>query len=225
MPTGSFEPGFNVGTGGRQPGVAIGDGKVYAPTRDGYLVALDQMTGGAGLEDGGHPVAEGRPGLGRADLLQRHGASPATSGGDGGSVSNACTPTTPNNGRQLWSWTVVPQPGAPGSNTWAATDTHYGGGAMWESPVIDTKLNLAIFGTGNPVPWNSRGPGMNLYTDSIVALNVYTGQLVWAYQTAHHDLWDSDLPNNGVLFEQTYKLPKTKTVKVKYNGSRSTASS
>ena len=85
-----------------------------------------------------------------------------------------------NNGRQLWSWTVVPAAGAPGSNTWAATDTHYGGGAMWETPVIDPKLNLAIFGTGNPVPWNSRGPGTNLYTDSIVALNVYTGQLVWA---------------------------------------------
>ena len=67
-------------------------------------------------------------------------------------------------------------------------------------PLVDTKLNLAIFGTGNPVPWNSRGPGMNLYTDSIVALNLYTGQLVWFYQTTHHDLWDSDLPNNGVMF-------------------------
>ena len=86
---------------------------------------------------------------------------------------------------------------------------------MWESPVIDPKLNLAIFGTGNPVPWNSRGPGMNLYTDAIVALNVYTGQLVWAYQTAHHDLWDSDLPNNPVSFEAKYKIPVTVTKKVK----------
>ena len=41
---------------------------------------------------------------------------------------------------------------------------------------------------------------MNLYTDSIVALNLNTGQLVWHYQAVHHDLWDSDLPNNGVLF-------------------------
>ena len=82
----------------------------------------------------------------------------------------------------------------------------YGGGAMWESPVVDTKRNLAIFGTGNPEPWNSRGPGMNLYTDSIVALNLYTGQLVWAFQTTHHDLWDSDLPNNGVMFDAPYKV-------------------
>ena len=39
-----------------------------------------------------------------------------------------------------------------------------------------------IFGTGNTEPWASRGPGKNLYTDSIVALNLYTGQLVWGYQ-------------------------------------------
>src|SRR6266516_3070986 len=48
VPTGSCEPGtvFNVGTGGRQPGVSIGDGRVYAPQRDGTVVALDQTTGG-----------------------------------------------------------------------------------------------------------------------------------------------------------------------------------
>jgi quinoprotein glucose dehydrogenase len=56
---------------------------------------------------------------------------------------------------------------------------------------------------------------MNLYTDAIVALNVYTGQLVWAYQTTHHDLWDSDLPNNGVMFDAPYKTKVTTTVKRK----------
>ena len=52
----------------------------------------------------------------------------------------------------------------------AVTATN-GGGSMWESPIIDPKLNLAIFGTGNPVPWNSRGPGANLWTSSIVAFD------------------------------------------------------
>ena len=56
------------------------------------------------------------------------------------------------------------------------------------------------------MPWNSRGPGMNLCTDSIVALNLYTGQLIWGYQTTHHDLWDADLPNNGVMFTGKYKV-------------------
>ncbi len=83
---------------------------------------------------------------------------------------------------------MIPSDGQPGGNTWSANSAarqqrHYGGGSMWESPLVDTKRDLAIFGTGNPEPWNSRGPGKNLYTDSIVALNLYTGQLVWYYQT------------------------------------------
>jgi alcohol dehydrogenase (cytochrome c) len=41
---------------------------------------------------------------------------------------------------------------------------------------------LVVVGTGNPEPWNSRGPGQNLYTDSIVGLNLYTGQLKWYFQ-------------------------------------------
>jgi glucose dehydrogenase len=44
-PTGDCEPGFNVGTGGRQPGVAVADGKVFAGTRDGFIIALNQLTG------------------------------------------------------------------------------------------------------------------------------------------------------------------------------------
>src|SRR5207247_6270705 len=106
-----------------------------------------------------------------------------------------------------------------GANTWGqsrGSGSGYGGGAMWEPPLIHTKNNLAIFGTGNTEPWNPRAPGKNLYTDAIVALNLYPGQLVWAYQTTHHDLWDSDLPNNGVLFTAEYKVPVTKTVTEKF---------
>jgi quinohemoprotein ethanol dehydrogenase len=214
VPTGSCEPGFNVGTGGRQPGVAIGDGKVYAGTRDGFLVALDQMLGGVVWKTEVLPWKRGGR-VSDAPIYFNGMVITGDSGGDGGSVSNGMHAYDASNGRPLWTWSIIPQPGAPGSNTWAATDTHYGGGAMWESPVIDPKLNLAIFGTGNPVPWNTRGPGKNLYTDSIVALNVYTGQLVWAYQTTHHDLWDSDLPNNGVLYNATFKVPTVTTVKKK----------
>src|SRR6266566_6080569 len=217
VPTGSCEPGFTVGTGGRQPGVAIGEGKVFIPTRDGYLIALDQMLGAQIWKTEVLPWMKGGQ-VSDAPIYYNGMVLTGDSGGDGGSVSNGMHAYDASNGRPLWTWSIVPQPGAFGINATATTDTHYGGGAMWESPVIDPKLNLAIFGTGNPVPWNSRGPGKNLYTDAIVALNVYTGQLVWAYQTTHHDLWDSDLPNNGVLFDATYPVQTTvtKTVKVPY---------
>ncbi|MGZ4381774.1 MAG: outer membrane protein assembly factor BamB family protein [Gaiellaceae bacterium] len=210
----TYDPSFSVGSGGRQPGVAIADGKVFAPTDDGYLVALDQMMGGLVWKSEVLPWKKGGR-VSDAPIYVNGIVITGDSCGDCGSPSNGMHAYDANTGRELWTWAIVPGPGQPGSNTWSGNGALYGGGAMWESPVIDTKRNLAIFGTGNPVPWNSRGPGMNLYTDSIVALNLYTGQLVWAYQTTHHDLWDSDLPNNGVMFDAPYKVPFTATVKVK----------
>ena len=106
-----------------------------------------------------------------------------TSGGDGGSASNTIDAFNSADGALLWSWGVVPQAGQPGANTWsfngATTGNLYGGGAGWQTPAVDVKDGLLIMGTGNPVPWNSRGPGENLYTDSIVGLDLNTGQLKW----------------------------------------------
>ena len=218
----TYEPGFNVGTGGRQPGVAIAEGKVFAPTRDGSLYAINQVTG-VGIWKA-HVAAWQTGGkVSSAPIYVNGIVLSGDSAGDNGGVSASVQAFDATNGRRLWAWSVIPAPGQPGGNTWArdskGTPGHaYGGGSIWESPIIDTKRNLAIIGTGNPVPWNSRGPGMNLFTDSIVALNLYTGQLVWYYQTAHHDLWDADLPNNGVMFDANYKVRVTTTVKVKVKG-------
>jgi quinohemoprotein ethanol dehydrogenase len=202
--TPTFDPGFPASVQ-RQPGVAIGDGRVYIGQIDGYLVALDQQTGNVDWKTEEIPWKKGGH-LASAPLYYNGIVIEGTSGGDQGSISNGMEAFDATNGRQLWAWSIVPAPGQPGSKTWTAADTHYGGGAMWETPAIDPKLNLAIFGTGNPVPWNSRGPGANLYADSIVALNVYTGRLVWAYQTVHHDLWDSDLANSPVLANIKVKI-------------------
>jgi glucose dehydrogenase len=213
----TFEAGFNVGSGGRQPGVAIAEGKVFAGTRDGYIVALDQMLGGLVWKTEVAPWRKGGK-VSAAPIYANGIVMIGDSAGDNGGASASMHAYDAGNGRELWAWSVVPHPGQPGGNTWDPADVHnrqYGGGSMWESPIVDTRRNLAIFGTGNPVPWNSRGPGMNLWTDSIVALNLYTGQLVWGYQTTHHDLWDMDLPNNGVMFDAAYKVPVTTTVKVR----------
>jgi len=209
-PTGSCEPGFNIGTGGRRPGVAIAEGKVFAGLSDGRLIALDQMLGGLVWEAVVAPWRKGGK-TSSAPIYVNGMVLVGDGAGDNGGNSATMQAFSATNGRRIWSWAVIPSPGQPGYNTWAPpgngnANVNYGGGSLWESPLIDTKLNLAIFGTGNPEPWNSRGPGMNLYTDSIVALNLYTGALVWYFQTTHHDLWDSDLPNNGVMFTAKYKI-------------------
>jgi len=215
-----YPAGFNVGTGGRQPGVAIAAGKVFAARRDGTMVALDQMLGGEIWKAELLPWQKGGR-VSDAPIYVNGIVISGDSGGDGGSPSNSMQAFDANTGARLWQWTVIPRLGQPGSKTWpqeelVAKSSAYGGGALWESPIIDTKNSLVIFGTGNTEPWNSRGPGTNLYTDSIVALNLYTGQLVWAYQTTHHDMWDSDLPNNGVMFDAPFKVKVTSTVKKAY---------
>jgi glucose dehydrogenase len=205
----TFDPGFNVGTGGRKPGVGIGDGLIFAGMADGSLVALNQQTGAVIWRTVLMPWQKGGS-LAAAPLYFDGMVIEGTSGSDGGSLSNTMDAVNANTGQLLWQWNVVPQAaGQLGANTWsfngAITGSQYGGGAIWQTPALDVKDGLLIFGTGNPVPWNSRGPGSNLFTDSIVALNVYTGQMKWYYQTVHHDLWDSDMPNNAVLF--TAKMP------------------
>jgi len=91
-------------------------------------------------------------------------------------------------GLELWRWYVAPGPGEIGSGSWDGNEWQHGGGAIWISPSIDPDSNLLYLVTGNPVPWNGRGPGDNLWTDSIVALHVQNGQFAWGYQTVHHDL-------------------------------------
>lgn len=79
----------------------------------------------------------------------------------------------------------------------------YGGGSAWSTPAIDPKRGLLYFGTGNPSPQmeDSSRPGDNLYTVSLVALEINTGKLRWYYQQVPHDLWGYDVASPPVLFE------------------------
>lgn len=79
----------------------------------------------------------------------------------------------------------------------------YGGGSVWSTPVIDRRSNTLFFGTGNPSPQmqGSSRPGDNLYSSSIVALDVTTGALRWHFQQVPHDLWGYDVASPPVLFE------------------------
>jgi glucose dehydrogenase len=202
--------GFNVGTGGRRPGVAIGEGKVFAGTTDGFLYALDQTNGNLLWKTEVAPWRKGGK-VASAPIYVNGLVITGDGAGDNGGNSATMQAFAAANGRRVWVWNVIPAPGQPGYDTWSkngngTAPTLYGGGSIWESPLIDTRRNLVIIGTGNTEPWNGRGPGKNLYTDSIVALNLYTGGLVWYYQTTHHDLWDSDLPNTGVMFTGKYKV-------------------
>jgi alcohol dehydrogenase (cytochrome c) len=112
---------------------------------------------------------------------------------------------TADTGKLLWRFLVVPDPGQPGSETWADPRTiPTGGGGIWTEPSYDPETNLAYFGTANPVHmFDPQGrPGDNLYTDSIIALDVDTGKLRWYFQTVPNEGWDYD----AVAITQLYDV-------------------
>ncbi len=79
----------------------------------------------------------------------------------------------------------------------------YGGGSVYATPVIDAERGLLIFGSGNPSPQmaDASRPGDNLYTSSLIALELATGRRVWHYQQIPHDRWGYDVASPPVLFD------------------------
>lgn len=78
-----------------------------------------------------------------------------------------------------------------------------GGGSIWTTPALDTELGLLYFGTGNPSPQmeDSTRPGDSRNTVSLVAVDVDTGELRWAYQQVPHDRWGYDVASPPVLID------------------------
>jgi alcohol dehydrogenase (cytochrome c) len=114
----------------------------------------------------------------------------------------------PADGKLLWNWSSVPKPGEPGSETWPNADMMaHGGGMTWVQGTYDPELNLTYWGTGNPHPVQagSARPGANLYTCTLVALDVDTGKMKWYIQTSPHDTHDRDANQTPVLFDAEFQ--------------------
>src|SRR5262249_22076229 len=108
-------------------------------------------------------------------------------------------------GRELWHFDVIPGPGVPGHETWDQNSNVWkmGGGNIWITPAVDPDLGLVYYGTGNadPIHAGETRPGNNLYTCSVVALDIKTGKLRWYYKLTHHDLWEQDLGTPIILYD------------------------
>lgn len=107
-------------------------------------------------------------------------------------------------GKVLWHFNTVPQDERDQSwelagPTWVGGERN--GGGIWETPSIDPELGLLYVAVGNPFGDSTKRAGTNLFTDSIIALTLSTGKLVWYYQQTHHDVWDYDSANPPILFD------------------------
>jgi quinoprotein glucose dehydrogenase len=107
-------------------------------------------------------------------------------------------------GRKLWEFQTVPQAGQPYNETWGNGWKGRSGTNMWGfSAPVDLDRGIVILPLGSPSPnyWGGERPGANVYGNSIVAVDLHTGQYKWHFQTVHHDIWDTDQATAGALLD------------------------
>jgi len=181
-------------------GVAVGQGKVYIGQLDATLVALDAQTGTVVWKtaiDDWHNRWTGTMAPQYVDGRVLVGAS----GGEferRGYLSAYDAET----GKLLWRFHTVPGPGEVGHDTWSGDSWRTGGAPVWTTPAVDRDLGLVYLSTGNASPDlnGSQRAGMNLFTASVVAIDLNSGQYRWHFQEVHHDIWDYDGPEPTHLF-------------------------
>ncbi len=202
-------------------GVAVYKDKVYLGTLDAQLVALDAKTGS--------PLWKadlGDPELGYSETMAPTAVNGkiliGTNGGEYG-IRGFVRAYDADTGKLLWNFdtTIENSVGVWAEKDATGRDMHRDiaaekealtklgdpykrlGGGVWQNPAVDLKTNRIYFVVGNPSPDldGSLRPGDNLYTDSLVSLDLDTGKYVCHFQYIAHDVWDLDAVSPPVLVD------------------------
>ena len=201
-------------------GVAVSGGRVFLGTYDNHVVAIDAATGTELWRVNVDNARQCGCLISGAPLAAKDKVIVGGTGGDG-AHRGYLTAFDAVTGRLAWRFHIVPGPGEPGHDTWKGDSWKHGGGAAWMTGSFDPELGLVYWGTGNAASDFYSGDrvkegadldsGVNLYTASVVALDVETGELRWHYQEVPNDVWDYDSAYETVLIDrplggQTRKL-------------------
>src|SRR5580704_10459920 len=210
-------------------GVAVYEDKVYVATLDSKLVALDAKTGKVVWQ-----VDVADPELGYSETMAptvvKGKVLLGTNGGEYG-IRGFVKAFDTKDGKLLWTFNTIPENSV---GVWAEKDAtgrdmHRDiaaekaqlaksgdpyktlGGGVWQNPSVDLATNRIYFVVGNPSPDldGSIRPGDNLYTDSLVSLDLDTGKYVCHFQYIAHDVWDLDAVSPTVLVDVKGKNGKT----------------
>jgi quinoprotein glucose dehydrogenase len=120
-------------------------------------------------------------------------------------------------GKRLWIFHTIPQPGEFGNDTWENDSWSYTGNAgNWAPITIDEELNRVYLATedGTGDYFGGHRPGNNLFSASVVCLDLNTGKRLWYFQAIHHDIWDWDFPTAPILMDITVNGKPIKAVAV-----------
>jgi quinohemoprotein ethanol dehydrogenase len=194
-------------------GLALYNGMIIAAINDGRLEALDALTG--------KPMWEARVAfpqdLYTLTMAPRIAGDKVIIGASGGDKATRgfFAAFDAKTGNRAWKFYTVPgNPELPPENeamkaalkTWGGDFwTKGGGGAVWDGFAYDPEANLVYVGTGNAEPWVQKFRGAqnvdNLYTCSILAVDLTSGQLKWYFQTTPNDNWDYDSVQQLMLLD------------------------
>ncbi len=182
-------------------GVSIFEDAIYWGTADSHLVALDARTGEQLWEvrTGDYHRGEGHS---HPPLIADGKVILGFLGGER-ELRGSMAAYDAASGDLMWRTYTVPEPGEPGAESWAESNMPPLGGATWGTVSYDPGLGLVFFGTGQPAPWAStlRGEGDALYTNSILAVDIESGEIAWHFQVVPADNWDMDSPYENMLAE------------------------
>ena len=202
-------------------GVAVSGDKVFLGTLDAQLVALDAKSGSLLWK-----AQVGDPELGYSETMAPTAVNGkvliGTNGGEYG-IRGFVKAYDADSGKLLWTFLTIPENSV---GVWATKDAtgrdmHRDiaaekaalkklgdpyktlGGGVWQNPAVDLKTNRIFFVVGNPSPDldGSIRPGDNLYTDSLVSVDLDTGKYVCHFQYIAHDVWDLDDVSPPILVD------------------------
>jgi alcohol dehydrogenase (cytochrome c) len=194
-------------------GMAMSGDWLYFETPDDYLISLDAKTG----KERWHKEI--------SDFTEQYFStmSPVLIGnhllvgtGDDLDSPGFLQSFDPETGELQWKHYTVPmQKGDAGLDTWPSLDAaSHGGAQVWTVGAYDPDTKLYIFGTGNPTPAYTpqTREGDNLFTCTLMAVNVDTGKMAWYYQTSPHDTHDWDSTQTPILVDGTWEGKPRKLV-------------
>ena len=202
-----------------------GDSRILYVTPGYRLVALDAKTGVPVAAFGEHGVVDlkkdddqeidlvtGEVGLHAAPIVARDVVIVGAAHRSGGvprsrmNVKGYVRGFDVRSGRRLWIFHTIPSPGEYGHDTWEKDSWTYTGNAgVWAQMSVDEELGMAYLPVELPTGdyYGGHRPGNGLFGESIVAVDLRTGQRKWHYQLVHHGIWDFDIPCAPILANVT----------------------
>ena len=180
-------------------GLAILGDTLFLGTVDAHLIALDAKTGKT-LWDTKIATTSSGYSISAAPLVVKDKVVIGVAGGEYG-IRGFIAAYDAHTGKEAWRFHTTAGPGEPGVQSWGGDSWKRGGGSVWTHGSFDPETNLTIWGVGNAGPdyYGDVRPGDNLYTCSMVAIDVDTGKLKWYYQANPHDQFDWDAVQIPVL--------------------------